>query len=82
MDDIEFEVLGELYFVTAYSDLCMNFDFEENELLDVLIKLASKGWIRVYETVDEEIEEVDLTRKFKSYLYLASKKGLLAHNRQ
>ena len=31
---------------------------------------------------DEEIMDAELETSFESYFYLASKKGLMAHNRQ
>ena len=81
MSDNEFDVLDELYFVTSYSELKRNTDLKEGELLEVLESLIEKSWVRVYENMDDELEEFDLHDNFQTYYYLASKKGLLAHNR-
>lgn len=82
MDEVEYDLLDELYFVTSYPELEANVDMPEQEIQKALISLASKGWIRVYENSDKELDDFDLIRNFRSYFYLASKKGLLAHNRQ
>lgn len=81
MEEAEFEVLDELYFVISYSDLLNSVDLEEDVLQRVLLQLLDKEWIRVYRN-EEEVEKPDLKNNFKSYFYLASKKGLFAHNRQ
>ncbi len=82
MDEMEYDLLDELYFVISYEELSSNIDFEEEQIQKTLISLASKGWIRIYENSDKELDDFDLISNFKSYYYLASKKGLLAHNRQ
>ncbi|MEQ9405514.1 MAG: hypothetical protein RIM99_18140 [Cyclobacteriaceae bacterium] len=82
MEDDEFDVLDELYFVISYSELQDRLDLGEERLREVLIRLYEKGWVRIYESMEVEAEEADLNNKFKFYFYLASKKGLMAHNRQ
>ncbi|MEP5612370.1 MAG: hypothetical protein ABJP45_08975 [Cyclobacteriaceae bacterium] len=82
MDEAEFDLLDELYFVTSFSELRANTEMSETKIQNTLVSLASKGWICVYENSEEEVAEFDLISNFKSYFYLASKKGLLAHNKQ
>ncbi len=82
MEDVAFEVLDELYFVTPYKDLETALSYSDQELKKVLIELVAKGWILVYKDMEEEIDSIDIQHNFKSYCYLASKKGLLAHNTQ
>lgn len=82
MDEAEFELLDELYFVTSYDELKNNIEFTEDEILTILKSLTAKGWVRVYENSDKELDDFDLISNFKSYFYLASKKGLIAHNKQ
>jgi hypothetical protein len=82
MEEAEFDLLDELYFVTSYDELKANVDMTEDEIRDTLVRLTSKEWVRVYKDADEELDEFDLITNFRSYFYLASKKGLLAHNRQ
>ncbi|MFW5726897.1 MAG: hypothetical protein ACOCW4_03425 [bacterium] len=45
-------------------------------------QLLEKGWIRCYLSASEEAleDEIDFENKYQTYYYLASKKGLLAHN--
>ena len=81
MDEAEFDVLDELYFVISYENLVARLDLEEKELVDVLLKLVNKGWIRVFENPNDEIDQFDLKSDYRSYYFLASKKGLFAHNR-
>lgn len=82
MDDAQFEVLDELYFVISYDELHSKLSLQDEELRDLLLELAAKEWIRVYESIDEELDNHDIATNFRSYFYLASKKGLQAHNQQ
>lgn len=81
MNEVAFEVLDELYFVTPYHALLEAVAMDEEVLRDTLIDLASKGWIVIYSSMDEEAEEYNLEDNWRSYFYLASKQGLFAHNR-
>lgn len=82
MTDAEFDVLDELYFVQPYEHLQSELDLDEGELKDTLIGLSEKGWIKCYTSMDEEVfdQDLDLENNYQRYLYLASKKGLMAHN--
>lgn len=83
MTDPEFDVLNELYFVTGFADLMDVCDMERDDLLETIDLLYQKGWIKILTTVDDEINpaELDLKNNFASYYFLATKNGLLAHNR-
>lgn len=82
MSENEFDVLDELYFVQPYNYLDENCGLSENELVETLSELFQKRWIKILKNVDEEeeIDRVDIKNKFRSYFYLATKKGLLKHN--
>ncbi len=82
MNDDEFDVIDELYFVTSFQDLANQLDFEEDTLKEVLRALIAKKWVRCMRSISEEIsaEELDFENQFKSYFYLATKTGLLIHN--
>lgn len=84
MTDEEFDIIDELYFVTAFADLQTSTGYSDQQLKVNLKKLVEKGWVRLYETVDEEseIDHVNFENDFKAYFYLASKKGLFEHNSQ
>ncbi len=82
MTDEEFDVLDELYFVIKYGDLLEETGLPSEQLIQVLQSLYSKGWIKIMETVDDELSasEIDLKNSAGSYFFLATKSGLLAHN--
>ena len=81
MTELEFDVLDELYFVLSYQQLVEACELDEQELVATLATLYEKGWVKVLQTVDDEaIEPLDLPVKFHTYYYLATKKGLHAHN--
>lgn len=83
MSDLEFDVLDELYFVQPFSYLQDELELNEETLKNTLKLLLSKSWIKCFKTVTDEvliIDELDFENHYKKYYYLASKKGLLAHN--
>ena len=84
MNDEEFDIIDELYFVTSYADLKEETGYSDQELKITLKNMVEKGWVRIYKTVDEEseIKKLNYDEDFKSYFYLASKKGLFKHNSQ
>lgn len=82
MTDLEYDVLDELYFVVPFSHLEQELNIEAGELKNVLQALLKKEWIKCFMNASEEVppHEVDISNHYTDYLYLASKKGLLAHN--
>jgi hypothetical protein len=48
----------------------------------ILLDLFQKEWVKVMDMqTDEEISDTDVwTKNYSNYFYLATKKGLLAHN--
>ncbi len=81
MTELEFDVLDELYFVLPYQELADACELDEQTLIETLAMLYEKGWIKVFQNVDDEAPEpLELQNKFHTYYYLASKKGLHAHN--
>ena len=82
MSDLEFDVLDELYFIQPFDTVRKATQLEDRELKEVLEKMQVKGWIRCFMTASDEVpsEEIDIQTKYREYLYLASKSGLLAHN--
>ncbi len=84
MTTVEFDVLDELYFITGFDTLQQNTKQTSNHLSEILFGLYQKGWIRCYKSPDQEtkIKSQEYFESTCKYLYfLASKKGLLAHNR-
>lgn len=82
MSDEEFDVLDELYFVQPFSYLIEELQMEEEDLKQVLQKLLQKGYIKCFFNMNDEVfeDQLNFDADFKSYHYLASKQGLLAHN--
>ncbi len=82
MTDPEYDLLDELYFISSYPTIADSLRWEEKELINTLCVLYAKGWIRCYRSPEEEIpeEELNLVSEYRNYFYLASKKGLFAHN--
>ncbi len=82
MTDNEFEVLDELYFVQHFSSLQQQVSLSEAELKAVLHVLLQKKWIKCLASPDNELteSEPDFENQYNTYFYLATKKGLLAHN--
>ena len=82
MTDREYEILDALYFTVSFDYLEKELETESVKLRDELITLINKGWVKCLEKISEkEVEEIDrIKEKYKDYNYLASKKGLMAHN--
>ena len=84
MTDIEYDIIDELYFVTPYSELKDQTGLEGDELKDNLSHLIQEGLVRIYKSMDQEIEfsQIDFENSYEKYFYLATKKGLFEHNRR
>lgn len=82
MSDAEFDVLDQLYFVTRLDQIQEEVEIIQEELIQVLESLHQKGWIKILETVDDELstDKIDLKNQAEQYFFLATKEGLLAHN--
>ena len=84
MSEAEFSVLDELYFVTSYQDLQAQCGVLERELPAVLWQLIEKGWVKCLADPQEEIEVTwqKFEQHYNHLYYLASKQGLLMHNKK
>ena len=82
MTDIEFELIDSLYFVQTFDFLCKEMELNENDLRALLIETVQKDWVKVMDKEsDEEILSPEIwTANCSDYYYLATKKGLFAHN--
>ncbi|WP_339870276.1 hypothetical protein [uncultured Algoriphagus sp.] len=81
MDDQEFDLMDELYFVQPYGYLLETLNWEENLILSTLHSLFSQGYIKCLDDPDSErFGEVDILKEGKDLYFLATKKGLMAHN--
>lgn len=82
MTDLEFDLIDNLYFVQRFEALCKAVEIEEEELKNILFLMVEKEWIKVMDmNTDEEIVDSEVwTKNYSNYFYLATKKGLFAHN--
>ena len=81
MTNTQYEIIDALYFVIPFNELIAELDLNERLLVAELHKLHQKGWVRVYDAIDHELEYHALVDdRFPKYQFLASKQGLIAHN--
>ncbi len=81
MSDPEFDLVDELYFVQHYSFLKEQLGWEDSILLSTLKSLHLKEYIKCLASPDQEIfRTVDFEKEGSTLYYLATKKGLMAHN--
>ncbi|WP_111671469.1 hypothetical protein [Algoriphagus litoralis] len=81
MSDEEFDLLDELYFVQHYEYLKERLGWENELLLATLQSLYQNGMIKCLTTPDSErFDRVEILAEGKALFYLATKKGLMAHN--
>lgn len=81
MTNDEFDLMDELYFVQPYSELKGLLGWADERLLNTLASLYQKTYVKCFETPDQEIfDQADVMGNGLNMYYLATKKGLLAHN--
>jgi hypothetical protein len=81
MSDQEFDLMDELYFVQPFTYLLETLAWEDEVLLATLQSLYAQGYIKCLDDPDtERFGEVDIKREGKDLHFLATKKGLMAHN--
>lgn len=81
MNDEEFDLMDELYFVQPYSYLLEILDWEDELLLSTLQYLFSQGYIKCLDDPDRErFGAVDIMKEGTGLYFLATKNGLMAHN--
>ena len=81
MSDEEFDLIDELYFVQKYDLIKESLGWEDKQLLITLNSLYQSGMIKCLASPDtERFDVVDIFAEGKNLFYLATKKGLMAHN--
>jgi hypothetical protein len=83
MTDLEYDVLDELYFVIHFEDLLKQTQLDETILKKTLQSLCEKNWVRCFVDLAEEVPAhwSKIEAQCDQYFYLATKEGLMAHNR-
>lgn len=82
MNDAEFDLIDELYFVSSFQELQHKLPDLDNQLGPLLSGLIAKGWVKCFLAgSDEEVSDLSkIDLNYNKYNYLATKAGLLAHN--
>lgn len=81
MNDREFDLMDELYFVQGYAYLKQTMGWEDFVLMETLTSLYKKGLIKCLSAPDDErFDQVDIFAEGQDLFFLATKKGLMAHN--
>ncbi len=81
MSNEEFDLLDELYFVQNYDFIKESLGWDDELLLATLNSLYQSGMIKCLISPDtERFDSVDIFSEGKILFYLATKKGLMAHN--
>ena len=82
MTNEEFDILDELYFLTSFTTLKEYFGANETSIKPILWRIIEKEWVLCHHNGDVEFvpTKAEFETNFANYHYLASKKGLLAHN--
>jgi len=82
MDNQEFDVLDELYFVKNFTELAESLDMDNETVKKVLQQLVKKHWVKILDTNDNEVQlqKTNFEEEINKYHFIATKAGLLAHN--
>ena len=84
LNDNEFDLLDELYFVQSYQELREALSWTEELLNTVLKSLLQKAYIKFLEDHDTEIDTKQALQlpssAYPELLFLATKQGLMIHN--
>jgi len=83
MDELEDQLIDELYFVISYDDLVRSLPWD-NSFTTKLIELIERKWVdqlHFDKTIGDFIKMSEPnTNQLQQYSYLANKKGLLEHS--
>jgi len=83
MNEIEYEIIDELYFVTSFRDIANALYLTNQELCSNLKDLIKRGYVKAfYPNPDTEVEfaEQQFEDNCQQYYFLATKAGLIVHN--
>ncbi len=82
LTDQEFDVLDELYFVVHFKELYEKMGWDKQELMQTLIKLIHKDWVKCMDSPDglSYTGDLNMLQDLDQMFFLATKKGLLKHN--
>lgn len=81
-EEIKDILIDNLYFVISFDDLLKSVDWNQN-FEAVLLGLLHDGWVsqlRYDKASGDFVKQAAIDETLAGYSYLATKKGLLAHN--
>ena len=81
---LEFDVMDEVYFMSSFKQIAANTKASTEELTQTLISLLQNEFIQqlIYNPVINDFEKMDKydEAQLTTASYVATRKGLLAHN--
>jgi hypothetical protein len=81
MTDKQYTLLDELYFIQNVKSLHSELGWTKAEVEEVLLQLFENGWLTVLlHEQFVEISKEELVEQIEQFGFIASKKGLFAHN--
>ena len=82
MTDIQFDILDELYFVISFDDLEKELELSRSQILNNLGEMIQMNWVKCFkDEMELELNEIKfIESEMIKYQFLATKKGLFAHN--
>lgn len=83
MNELEIDLMDELYFVQSYNEVKSALEWEDEILQKHLLDLHQKEYVKMLINHDEEYEGATNGEKsipWMNLYFLATKKGLLEHN--
>jgi len=81
MSENEFDLIDELYFVQPFQYLRDSLGWQDELIIATLESLHANGYVKCLRSPDEEVfGDLNLVRDGKNFYFLATKKGLMAHN--
>ncbi len=82
--ELEFEIMDELYFLSSFRQIMTNTGADGNELKKAILHLLQQDFIQqhIYNESLHDFEKMDYydEAKIESASYVATRKGLMAHN--
>ncbi|MCS6796335.1 MAG: transporter [Raineya sp.] len=82
MNELEFEILDQIYFVESFEKIRQAVGIEAETLKQTLKTMIEKGWVKCFLNHFSEVvmDTENFEENYQNYYYLATKEGLLAHN--
>ncbi|HAR20795.1 MAG TPA: hypothetical protein DCR46_09030 [Cytophagales bacterium] len=82
MNDVEYDILDELYFIKTLAQLRNTFQNSNLDLEEEIWSLIAKKWVKALDESDTEIllSKEEYLKNCENLRFNATKTGLLVHN--